>query len=303
MSDSHDPTDTSRDSHANQPVTDEIEAVADRPDPADQGDVLQAGHDIGRASLAPLLQACSVPHTDLTLPDGSHHGQAASAISNSLGALQRATGRGMYRVFDDFIALVFETLRATPDQAHYQETIEPYAFTRDGDRRDDQPDTEFAAAFSTLLEATANGRLDVLGDVYHILGANHESFGQYFTPHNVTRMMVQLIGHPKVPDEFERGDTSTDALSARPIRGDTAGCGSGRLIVYQAQETPTAVFNGTDVDKTCAKMAAINCALLNVDARIRHGDALAQEIHNTYHVHYHPRAGGLLTVDNDPPDR
>jgi hypothetical protein len=95
--------------------------------------------------------------------------------------------------------------------------------------------------------------------------------------------------------EYGRGDTNRDALEARPTRGDTAGCGSGRLITYQAESSPNAFFLGVDVDVTCTKMTAINLALLNVDGHIVHGDALTHDNHQAFDIHHDPDRGGLIT--------
>jgi len=277
-----------------------IESLADRPDPSTAGGALQAAHEIGRTALQPMLQECSAPHKTVRRPGGQGHPPAENIVDD-LTALRVATGRPMHRIFDDFVELVFQSLRATPDQAAYQAAIEPYAFDSDGSRRDDSPAMQFVNAFSTLVIKTTEGRLDILGDVYHMLGVNHEHFGQYFTPHNLAHAMTEMAGTVASPTDsssegFGRGDRSEEALEARPIRGDTAGCGSGRLIIYHANRIPDAFFVGIDIDATAAKITAINLALLNVDAQVLHGNALTMDIRQEFGVHHDPVHGGLITV-------
>jgi len=279
-----------------------IETIAARPDPTEDGKALQTAHEAGRAVFAPYLRACSVPHEPVQLPQSPRH-QQADTIVDALENLQSVTGHRMYRVFDDFIEIAFQTLRARPNQTTYQETIEPYAFTKDGTRRSGDPSEAFRSAFVTLVTGTAEGRLDILGDVYHLLEANHEDFGQYFTPHNVAHAMVQIADIVDEADSsYGRGDTDPEEIDARSIMGDTAGCGSGRLIAYKAAAAPDAFFIGVDIDRTCAKMAAINLALLNVDGHIVHGDSLTMEVHNEFGIHHDPDRGGLITrrSDSDP---
>lgn len=280
-----------------------IESLADRPDPSTAGDALQMAHEIGRTTLQPILQVCSAPHETICRPSGRGH-PPAEDIVEELTALRVATGRPMHRIFDDFVELVFQSLRATPDQAPYQAAIEPYAFDSDGSRQDDSPAMQFVNAFSTLIIKSTEGRLDILGDVYHLLGVNHENFGQYFTPHNLAHAMTEMTGTVASPtnsssEGFGRGDRSEEALEARPIRGDTAGCGSGRLIVYHANRVPNAFFVGIDIDATAAKMTAINLALLNVDAQVLHGNALTMGIRQEFGVHHDPIHGGLITVGDN----
>jgi len=280
-----------------------IESLADRPDPSTAGEALQIAHEIGRTALQPMLQECSAPHKTVRRPSWQGH-PPAEDIVDDLTELRVATGRPMHRIFDDFVELLFQSLRATPDQAAYQAAIEPYAFDSDGSRRNDSPAMQFVNAFSTLVIKTAEGRLDILGDVYHLLGAVHEDFGQYFTPHNLVHVMTEMAGTvasstDSSSDGVGRGDRSEEALEARPIRGDTAGCGSGRLIVYHANRIPDAFFVGIDVDATAAKMTAINLALLNVDAQVLHGNALTMDIRQEFGVHHSPTHGGLITVTDD----
>jgi len=294
-------SDNSNPDHPRSPEHSEsiIETLAARPDPTEDSEALQTAHEAGRAVFAPYLRACSVPHDPVQLPRNLYH-QQANTIVDALESLQNITGHRMYRVFDDFIEIAFQTLRAHPDQTTYQESIEPYAFTDDGTRRSGEPSEAFKSAFVTLVDGTAEGRLDILGDVYHLLEANHDDFGQYFTPHNITHAMVRIAGiADKADSSYGRGDTDPEEIDARSIVGDTAGCGSGRLIAYKAAAAPDAFFVGVDIDRTCAKMTAINLALLNVDGHVIHGDALTVEVHNEFSIHHDPDRGGLIAQHDD----
>jgi hypothetical protein len=203
-------SDNSNPDHSRSPEHSEsiVETLAARPDPTEDSEALQTAHEAGRAVFAPYFRACSVPHDPVQLPQNIHH-QQANAIVDALESLQNIAGHRMYRVFDDFIEIAFQTLRAHPDQTTYQEAIEPYAFTDDGTRRSGEPSEAFKSAFVTLVDGTAEGRLDILGDVYHLLEANYDDFGQYFTPTMSLTRWYGLLASQIKPTAVTVGVTPT----------------------------------------------------------------------------------------------
>jgi hypothetical protein len=122
--------------------------------------------------------------------------------------LERATASGQRpdRVFDDWIVLVEACLERLPEHLA--------SVARSGEIADDTPETValfdrlrsqygrygradyyfdlFTEAMGILVDSTALGYRDVLGDVYMAFAYPSPGAGQFFTPFPVARMMAQM---------------------------------------------------------------------------------------------------------------
>jgi len=145
----------------------------------------------------------------------------------------------------------------------------------------------FAKAFGQLQEQMAATDADVLGAVYEEYGLSNDAFGQHFTPHAVCELLVDLAG---VVDE--------SADDQQPTVTDPA-CGSGRLLLTAGRTQPEALFVGQDKDPLCAKMAALNCCFLNLDAYIIQGDSLTVEYQRVWQTSQSPMGGAVRELDED----
>ena len=264
------------------------------PDP--DSPAVQAAAVAGRTALSPLLSAMG-DHDEMKVPSGRYHDIAAD-IADSLRTIARR-GHSMRTVFDDWLNLLLYALAAGDHEAAYQETAQQYAFN--GCERGDRGIDYLGQATGQLFEGVVRTGADVLGDVYHILGKENDKLGQFFTPHNVARAKIEMVGVVEEPtSEYERGDRHQEALDARHSVMDPA-CGSGRLLVSGARAQPDAWYAGVDLDSTCAKMAALNLVFCNVDGQVIHGNSLTMETYTVYDTYY-TEAGGVVSI-GDPEEK
>jgi len=134
-----------------------------------------------------------------------------------------------------------------------------------------RPADYFAAAFGLLPKGTAKVGQDILGDIY-MEYISHGEMGQFFTPAPICDLMTQITG---VKDR----ETVADPC-----------CGSGRLLISAGKLNPSAHCVGVDISPMCAKMAAINMWLFNLNADIYHGDSLSMKMYQVWEI----RKGGYV---------
>lgn len=270
------------------------ESPGDVPDP--DSAAVQAAAVAGRTALSPLLAAMG-ERDDMEVPSGRYHDVAAD-IADSLRTVARR-GHSIRTVFDDWLDLLLYALATDDHEAMYQETARRYAFNgyEHGNREIDY----LGQATGQLFEGVARTGADILGDVYHILGKGNDELGQFFTPHNVARAKIEMVGVvEESTSDYERGDRHQEALDSRPSVMDPA-CGSGRLLVPGARAQPDAWYAGVDLDAACAKMAALNLVFCNVDGQVVHGNSLTMEAYTVYDTQY-TEAGGVVSI-GDPEER
>ncbi|MEZ3117799.1 N-6 DNA methylase [Halobaculum sp. MBLA0147] len=212
---------------------------------------------------------------------------------------------GAYRldeVTTDFIEYLFTLLRLDDVIVEHADTVDKY--TTDSRSREAVDELLTEAALDVVTASHETGR-DVIGEVYE-LAAQHrgkqEHLGQYFTPSGVTDLMSELTDEsstePTESTDYDRGDMSADAIESRPWIGDLGGCGSGRLLLPKAFETPAGIFCGIDKDRICAKLAAINLALWNLDGQVIHGNALTCEYQSVFNVYHDEQCGGYILTSH-----
>ncbi len=118
----------------------------------------------------------------------------------------------------------------------------------------------------TYIGNASEGFEDALGEVFmtHI---SHGRLGQYFTPMPICKMMAMMSNI----------DSTTYGQSV-----DDPACGSGRMLLAAASINRNMIFNGTDLDATCCKMAAVNLLLNSLTGSITNGDTLAMKMNYVY---------------------
>lgn len=204
-------------------------------------------------------------HTDLT--DG---------VIDQLEDVTLLTGQTNYDSFTDWLELSLLALERNDDP--YLDIVADYQ-DRHGEDTASECLDHYAAALGELTAATAEVGHDVLGLVYEQLGMTNDAFGQYFTPHNVSDMLaVMTVG----VDGFEDVDP--------PLTVHDPACGSGRLLissarsVAEAADAPPALFYGRDKSAICARMTAVNLALLGIAGVAVLGDSLKMEERTVWQV-------------------
>lgn len=174
----------------------------------------------------------------------------------------------------------------------YLEIVNRYDNTQP---RGERPIDYYTEAFGELRAGMQQTAADLLGVVYETYGLSSDSFGQYFTPHNVSEMMAEMqlddLDGEQVRQRREAGD---------PVTVKDPACGSGRLLVMAAKEYPGAVYYGVDKSETCAKMTALNLCLFNADGFVIHGDGLTMDAYQTWATQRSALGGQVEEVDVDP---
>lgn len=208
-----------------------------------------------------------------------------------------AVGAG--KAFADWTKLTVAALCG--DEETYRDLIEQYDdLTNAAPTSADHPGAVFAEATAEFVAATQNPEAppDVLGEVYMDLSHQSDRLGQHFTPHSLVEMMVKFgaLDQQVEKEPAEKSSPPIPHLSGTSI-ADPA-CGSGRMLLVAAKHTKDCWVHGVDVDPTCARMAALNCWVNEVDALIVHGDSLKAEAHNAYTVNSDPEgtATNLITA-------
>jgi len=198
----------------------------------------------------------------------------------------RQRGHSAHTVFRDWISLMLYALQRRDDP--YLEIVDDYRKPGDMDHPDGQRSVDFfSKAFGQLQERMAATDADVLGAVYEEYGMSSDAFGQHFTPHTVCEMMVEIAG---VVDENDTEDRQTVLDPA---------CGSGRMLLTAGRKQPDALFVGQDKDPLCARMTALNCCFLNLDAYVVQGNSLTVEFQRAWETSYSPMGGSVRELDDE----
>ncbi|KAI94735.1 hypothetical protein T281_09300 [Rhodomicrobium udaipurense JA643] len=173
--------------------------------------------------------------------------------------LRKIAGERFFRVFDDWLELALAAYAREEDR--YMEVIRRYGPREAGK---EHPADHFAHALGAIqLEMhkdNETGELrDNLGEIYEAEGGNERAMSQYFSPMPLCRMMASMLIDDTTPERASIADPA---------------CGSGRMLMACIPLRPKGYFFGVDLDRTCAKMAALNMLWRNVDSTIIWGDTL-----------------------------
>lgn len=171
-------------------------------------------------------------------------------------------------MFIDLLDITVATLAGGTMEAEYLQVVKKYA----GEHQREALG-HFAEAFQIII---SNPDHDVVGDVYQ--GAiTYGEHGQYFTPETVCDLMAQMSSHD-IGNEPE-GDPD------KPFRVLDPACGSGRMLMrYNRASKRRCWFEAIDIDHRCAKMAAINFALRDMEGRVTCGNSLTLECRFAYQI-------------------
>ena len=130
------------------------------------------------------------------------------AVIKALEVVTAISGWRRGEVYDDFLAALYFTLRAEPDHERALAAHEPppappedeaQAFARFRHRYGrhwPEIHTQFAHAMCWVRMATTMGMIDVLGPVFEQWGAVNVDAGQFFTPPDVSKLLVRVVADP-----------------------------------------------------------------------------------------------------------
>ena len=173
--------------------------------------------------------------------------------------LRQIRGERFFQVFDDWLELSLAAF--CRDEDRYMATMKRYGARENGK---EHPADHFARAlgaiqFEMVKDNDAGVIRDHLGEIYETEGASEKEMAQYFTPMPLCQLMANMTIDEAAPEEARIADPA---------------CGSGRLLLACIKLRPKGHYFGVDLDRTCAKMAALNMLWRNVHSCIVWGDTL-----------------------------
>ena len=160
----------------------------------------------------------------------------------------------LFSVFDDFLSMSIAACtqnlltRKSWYEDEYLETIAKY--------KDSELRHEFPKAFAYLItemEECIGSSLgnDILGEFFEQNISNGRN-GQFFTPYPICQFMASITYTDRIS-----GSETKDSLKILD-----PSCGSGRMLLAAYQVNgPGHEYYGIDIDRTCAKMTALNLFL------------------------------------------
>ena len=126
----------------------------------------------------------------------------------------------------------------------------------------------YARVLALLFSMTEK---DYLGDVFNATMSSG-ALGQFFTPEHISDFMAQIQSPEKI-EKRECRDFVTVADNC---------CGSGRMLMSFFKIRKDAIFFAKDIDHLCVKMATINFAVRGMNAVVRWGNGLTDEVWKMY---------------------
>ncbi|MBS1631487.1 MAG: SAM-dependent DNA methyltransferase [Bacteroidetes bacterium] len=169
------------------------------------------------------------------------------------------------------------------------ETIEKY---KTDELRHNFP--KMVAALIQEMEESGQGNIsdDVLGNFYELQFCR-KGAGQFFTPMPICEFMAACVSGNEPVDE-----------PPRPLRIIDPTCGSGRMLLcYAKQNGKQHHYFGIEIDRTCAKMTALNLFLNGIfNAEIMCADALSPtSFFISYRLSFLPLGIFRITEREDSP--
>ncbi len=71
------------------------------------------------------------------------------------------------------------------------------------------------------------------------------------------------------------------------------------MLLVAGRKQPDALLFGQDKDPLCARMTALNCCFLNLDAYIIQGDSLTVEFQRAWQTSYSALGGSVRELDDE----
>jgi N-6 DNA Methylase len=130
---------------------------------------------------------------------------------------------------------------------------------------------------------------DLLGTIYMEISSQYKAsaMGQFFTPGNISAMVAEMI----------IGDIDTEREGQKI--GDPS-CGSGIMLLKAAKKfgdnRSKQVFIGSDLDRICCKMCAVNMSLNTIPGAVYHMNTLSLEHYGAYTLSLQRLLGKWMVV-------
>ena len=194
-----------------------------------------------------------------------------------------AAARGSYsqhRIWSDWLEAASITVHQMPYHAGDLERDDAFTtleakYLEHTRSFDDEHLQLFGKLFGLTIVALQAPCGDFLGSIHMELELENKDAGQFFTPYDVGRMMAAInIGD--VGEAVKRGMTTLDEPAV----------GSGSMVIAVAQHISESGYDhrawmqvqATDIARDCFNMCYIQLGLLGIQAVVRHGNTLSQQI-------------------------
>lgn len=202
--------------------------------------------------------------------------------------------RRISQVFADFCELAALAIRNSVDLHGHDEREARYMGIISGYTAEEA--NRFAEVLAMLTLEFEEGFSDALGHLYMSLDLGSEHLGQFFTPYDVSTVIAKMT----------IGDYTETLAGQEFITANEPACGSGGMVIALADELRRAGINyqqrmhvtAQDIELTSVHMAYIQLSLLNVPARVVHGNTLTLEVHDTWHTPAHVLGGWNFKLKN-----
>jgi hypothetical protein len=158
--------------------------------------------------------------------------------------------------------------------------------------------TAFAKMFGCLVDGLEARRFDFLGQLYQHLGVADVDKGQFFTPEEICRLMC----HISIGDAQQRIQENGYLAVNDPASG------SGGTLIITADVLINQGINyqqslfcvAHDIDLTACQMSYIQLTYLAVPALIILGDALGDEVQDSWYTLQYFISGMYAKVNREP---
>lgn len=142
----------------------------------------------------------------------------------------------------------------------------------------------FKKLFDLVVKGLRGSFRDFLGECYMQLEISNKSADQFFTPSIICELMASIV-EPNVKNEN----------ILEPC------CGSGAMIISRAKSLllkkidykETMDVEAIDLDLTCVKMTYIQLSLLEIKAKIIHGNAITNEVFDVFYTEKYIQAKNM----------
>lgn len=178
-------------------------------------------------------------------------------------------GTDLHTVWNDFILLTATTIANAVD---FNQERENEAVNVIKKYKEEDVDRFVRLFVRTVTELERNPNQDYLGEIFMRLGLGNNHMGQFFTPYNVARMMV---------------DMNFGELSSAPYESvNDPACGSGVMLIAAINRLKTLRRNpaldvlvvGQDINTTIALMCYIQISLLGAAGYVLIGNSLTRPL-------------------------
>lgn len=194
-----------------------------------------------------------------------------------LTAAARETGHHVARVFTDWVCAAANALAAQADDVNKERREADYmAIVRQYDRHPEVIRETFPKLFARCTIALECKPHDLLGSLFHELGANSSHLGQFFTPYEASRLISEI--------SWDESFLATVKEQGYVTIHEPAS-GSGGMIIAASEmfqrrglnPQTQLVAHCSDLSAHAVHMTYVQLSLLGLPALVRHQNALTLE--------------------------